>query len=166
MLFPPRAFLHVLSAQYPGVAGNGFERQSNYSEGLLIGYRWYEKAAFMPAFPFGHGLTYGTFVYSGLTVTGRNVSFTIARGTGAGCDTPQLYLSAPTAKSDPTVPVKVLRHFLKVCDATTPVTFTISDSDVSGWDIASASWKIVPGVYGISIGSSSADIRLTATITV
>ena len=47
--------------QYPGVAGGGFVRQANYTEGLLIGYRWYEKNAFKPAFPFGHGLSYGTF---------------------------------------------------------------------------------------------------------
>ena len=154
-------------AQWPGVPGNGFARQSNYSEGLLIGYRWYDKAAFAPAFPFGHGLTYGAFTYSNLAVAGRVVTFNVALTSGAaGCDTPQLYLSSPTAASDPAVPVKVLRHFEKVCEASTNVTFIISDADASVWSVEQARWVLVPGVYGISIGASSADIRLTGTVTV
>ena len=150
---------------YPGVPCPGFERCSNYSEGLLVGYRWYDKKAFAPAFPFGHGLTYGTYAYSNLAISGRDVSFNVAR-TGAGCDTVQLYLSAPTAASDPAVPAKVLRHFEKVCDASAAVSFTITDLDASVWDVATGSWMLVPGVYGISVGSSSADIRLTGSITV
>ena len=133
---------------------------------MLVGYRWYDKHSFAPAFPFGHGLSYGTFTYSGLVVAQRNVTFTVTRATGSGCDTPQLYLSAPTASSDPAVPVKVLKHFLKVCDAVTTVQFTVTDMDVSSWDIASSKWQLVPGVWGISVGSSSADIRLQATITI
>lgn len=87
--------------------GGGFTRQANYSEGLLIGHRWYERAAFAPAFPFGHGLTYGAFAYSNLAVNGRVVSFTVTRTSGAGCDTAQLYLGSPSAATDPTVPLKV-----------------------------------------------------------
>ena len=128
--------------------------------------RWYDKAGFAPAFPFGHGLTYGSFSYTNLAISGRVVSFTVALTAGAGCDTPQLYLSAPTAASDPTVPVKVLRHFQKVCEASTDVSFTISDADASVWSVEQASWVLVPGEYGVSIGASSRDIRLTGTVTV
>lgn len=153
--------------QYPGVPGNGFERQSNYSEGFLIGYRYYEKNGIVPAFPFGHGLTYGAFTYSNLAIAGRVVSFKVTRTSGtAGCDTPQLYLGAPGAASDPTMPLKVMKHFQKVCDAAATLTFTISDSDVSIWDVQAAAWKVVPGSYAVSIGSSSADIRLTGTLVV
>ena len=155
-------------SQWPGVPGNGFTTQSNYTEGLFIGHRWYEMNKFTPAFPFGHGLTYGAFTYSSLTTVGRIVSFTITRSSGdaASCDTPQLYLSSPYAGTDPTIPLKVLRHFQKVCVASTSVSFTISDADASVWDVATGQWVIVPGTYGISIGSSSADIRLTGSVTV
>jgi beta-glucosidase len=150
--------------QYPGVPGNGFTRQANYTEGLLIGYRWYEKAGFVPAFPFAHGLSYGTFSYEPLTVVGRVISFA-ATASGAGCDTPQLYLSAPTAATDPLLPVKVLKNFLKVCSSQA-VSFTVSDADVSIWNVTSSQWEVVRGVYGYSVGSSSADISFTGSITI
>jgi beta-glucosidase len=152
--------------QYPGVPGGGFVRQSNYTEGLLIGYRWYEKNAFLPAFPFGHGLTYGTFSYSNLAIAGRVVSFTVTSTSGSGCDTPQLYLSSPSSTTDPAEPLKVLRYFQKTCTPTTDISFTITDADVSIWNVSSESWQVVPGTYGVSVGSSSADIRLTGTINV
>lgn len=152
--------------QYPGVPGDGFQRQSNYTEGLLIGYRWYEKNSFTPAFPFGHGLTYGAFSYTNLQIAGRLVSFTVTSTSGAGCDTPQLYLSSPTASTDPSEPLKVLRYFQKTCNSTTDLAFTILDSDVSIWNVTAGSWQVVHGVYGVSIGSSSADIRLTGSINV
>ena len=152
--------------QYPGVPGGGFVRQSNYTEGHLIGYRWYEKAKFLPAFPFGHGLTYGAFTYSALAVAGRTVSFDVARTAGAGCDTPQLYLSAPDSATDADVPLKVLKYFQKVCDATATLSFTVADADVSIWDVAAAAWQVVPGTWGVSVGSSSADVRLTGTVSV
>ena len=160
--------MQMTPSQYPGVPGNGFERQSNYTEGLLIGHRWYEKNNFAPAYPFGHGLTYGTFTYSNLAVAGRNISFSIARASGsaAACDTPQLYLSSPGAATDPTLPLKVLKHFQKVCAASATVSFAITDSDVSIWSVAADAWTVVPGIYGVSVGSSSADIRLTGSITV
>ena len=152
--------------QYPGVPGDGFQRQSNYTEGLLIGYRWYEKNSFTPAFPFGHGLTYGAFSYTNLQIAGRLVSFTVTSTSSAGCDTPQLYLSSPTASTDPEEPLKVLRYFQKTCYSTADLAFTILDSDVSIWNVTAGSWQVVHGVYGVSIGSSSADIRLTGSINV
>ena len=152
--------------QYPGVPGGGFTRQSNYTEGALIDYRWYEKNAFAPAFAFGHGLTYGSFAYSALSIAGRTVTFTVARTAGAGCDTPQLYLGAPGAAADPALPLKVLKHFQKVCAATQSVSFEIADSDVSVWNVAAGAWQVVPGAYAVSVGASSADVRLTGTLNV
>lgn len=158
--------LNMTPEQWPGVPGDGFARQSNYTEGLLIGYRGYEKAGIAPAFPFGHGLSYGGgYKYAGLTVAGRVVSFTVS-SSGVGCDTPQLYLSAPTAAADPALPVKVLKHFLKVCAASQTVTFTVADADVSVWNVTAAAWEVVRGTFGLCVGSSSADIRLTGTITI
>ena len=94
------------------------------------------------------------------------MSLTVTRTTGVGCDTPQLYLSAPTAASDPALPLKTMKHFQKACDATTDVEFTVADADVSVWSTADAAFVVVPGVYGVSVGASSADIRLTGQLTV
>ena len=115
---------------------------------------------------FGHGLTYGNFSYSGLKVDGRSLSFTIARTSGTGCDTPQVYISYPDAKTDPAVPAKVLRYFQKTCDASTTVTYEFTDQDVSNWDVAAKKWAVTKGAYAISVGSSSQDIRLTGSMTV
>ena len=158
--------LQMTPQQYPGVSCPGFERCSNYTEGLLIGHRYYERNALTPAFPFGAGLSYGAFAYSALAVAGRVISFTLTRTAGTGCDTPQLYLGSPAAAGDATVPLKVLAGFQKVCGVSATVSYTVSDRAVSTWDVASSSWVIVPGVYAVSIGASSADIRLTGSITI
>lgn len=67
----------------------------------------FSHCAVHPAFPFGFGLSYASFTYSNLRVDGRAVSFSVTRSGTNGCDTPQLYVSYPTAATDPTVPVKV-----------------------------------------------------------
>jgi len=85
---------------------------------------------------------------------------------GAGCDTPQLYLGAPAAATDPTLPVKTLKKFLKVCADTQDVSFTIEDSDVSEWSVAAGAWALVPGKWAVYVGASSADIRLSGFINV
>lgn len=161
---------NMTPSQYPGVPGGGFTRQSNYSEGFLVGYRWYQKNGLAPAFPFGHGLTYGGYAYSNLGVAGRTITFQVSPNAGSlpgSCDTPQLYLSSPRAATDPTVPVKVLKDFLKVCSTgSQTVTFVVSDRAVSEWDVAAEAWVITKGTYGVSVGSSSADIRLTGALIV
>ena len=121
-----------------------------------------------PAFGFGHGLTYGGgMTYAGLKIGGRTVSFSI---TGTGCDTPQVYIGYPTAATDPKVPVKVLRHFQKVCtvagNGPTTVSYTLTDRDVSNWSTASKSFTVTAGSFKVYVGSSSQDIRLTGSVTV
>lgn len=160
--------MHGPPPPHPRFRLRGPPLQANYTEGLLVGYRWYDKHAVAPAFPFGHGLTYGAFSYSGLAVAGRAVSFNVTRTSGATgcCDTPQLYLGFPGASSNPAEPVKVLRAFQKTCDAQQAIVFQVSDADVSRWNATAAQWAVVHGVYSVFVGSSSADIRLTGQMTV
>jgi beta-glucosidase len=153
-------------AQWPGLNSTQFgsgTKEANYSEGQIVGYRWYDKHNVAAAFPFGHGLTYGGFTYSDLTVTGRTISFTV---TGTGCDTPQIYLGYPTATTDVQVPVKVLRGFQKTCEASTTVSYTVTDRDVSNWDIAEKAYTITSGTYTVHVGASSQDVRLTGSLIV
>lgn len=156
----------MTESQYPGVKTATFDLEATYTEGQLSGYRWYDKHGVKPAFPFGHGLSYGAFEFGAVKVSGRTVTFTVSRSQGtSACETPQIYFSYPAAKDDPKVPAKVLRHFQKTCEATTTVTYQVSDADISNWDVEAKVWKLTPGQYIISVGSSSQDIRQTVTTT-
>ena len=120
-------------------------------------------------------MTYGNSSYSALTVRGRTISFQVT--TTGGCDTPQLYISYPSAATDAAVPTKVLRYFKKLCGSAMgsgaaaaasshSLSFTLTDRDVSNWDAVNKQWSVTPGKYGVLVGSSSQDIRLTGTLTV
>jgi beta-glucosidase len=81
------------AAQFPGANG-----QVQYNDGIDVGYRWYQSQAQTPAFPFGFGLSYTTFSYSNLSVTGFNAANTATvtatvtnTGSRAGADVAQLY---------------------------------------------------------------------------
>jgi beta-glucosidase len=144
--------------QYPGYKSKEFKghREVVYSEGQIVGYRWYDRHGVVPAYPFGFGLTYGSFTYSHLHVSGRTVSFTVTRDArGGGCDTPQLYVSFPTAATDPAVPDKVLRYFEKTCEAHTTVTYTLTQRDLSTWDVRRGAWVIVSGTFGVHVMSAA-----------
>ena len=108
-----------------------------------------------PAYPFGFGLSYGTFAYSDLAVKGRAVSFTVERTFGYGCDTPQLYVSYPGAAADPAKPNKVLRYFEKTCEVKTAVSYTLTDRDVSQWDITLKKWVVTKGTFGVYVAQAS-----------
>jgi beta-glucosidase len=139
--------------QYPGVQRRelGMHREATYTEGQIVGYRWYDRHDVQPAFPFGFGLSYAAFTYSNLRVEGRTVAFWVHRTGASGCDTPQLYVSYPTAAEDHTVPVKVLRYFRKTCAAATEVTYTLSARDLSTWDVERGAWVQLTGVFGIHV---------------
>ena len=148
--------------QWPGIPSPDFpgHREVVYSEGQLSGYRWYDAHNATPAFPFGFGLTYGVFAYSDLSVADRAVTFT-ATGSG-GCDTPQLYVSFPDAGSDrgsgPATPSKVLRYFQKTCQPQAVITYTLTDRDLSTWDVQRKEWVLARGTFGIHVAGSAQEM--------
>jgi beta-glucosidase len=148
-------------AQYPGI-----NDQSEYSEQLLVGYRWYDAKNQNPLFPFGHGLSYTTFEYSAIAVHARTVQVYVQNtGSMAGVETVQLYLGYPPSAGEPP---KVLRRVKKV--ALTPnqklhVEFTLADKDLSIWDVRSNNWMVVKGEFTAYVGASSRDIKQTITFT-
>ena len=150
-------------AQYPGVNGH-----ATYSEGLLVGYRWFDAQAKTPLFCFGHGLSYTTFAYSNLSTTptagGATVSFTLTNTGGrAGSEVAQVYVGFPAAAGEPPKQLKGYQKVFVAAGQSVPVTLTLDRRAFSYWD-AGSGWTVLPDTYQILVGSSSCDIRLQGTV--
>lgn len=154
--------------QYPAI-----DKTYTYSEKLLMGYRWYDANEVEPLFPFGFGLSYTTYAYSGLTVSPQapsgsvDVSFDIANTGGRfGAEAAQVYVTYPASAGEPP---RQLRGFTKVrvnAGAKTRATVTLSKRDLSIWDATRHGWNVPGGTYTISVGGSSANLPLTGTVAV
>ena len=143
-----------------------------YSEGLLVGYRWYAAhPEVVPAYAFGTGLTYaGRFAYSDLKLDAKRktISCTVTNnGTRgfAGRETAQLYLRFPPSAGEPPQQLKGWDKLpsLQPGEATT-ATFLLEARSFSIWDVDAHAWQLVTGEFGVMVGAASDDIRLTATL--
>jgi beta-glucosidase len=131
--------------------------------------RWYCRYAsnpsVKPAFPFGHGLSFTTFAYSALKVSGRSISFTVENSGGvAGAEVPQAYIEFPASAEEPPKQLKGFSKVMLAAGESTTVTFELDDRSFSIWDVSTHAWTVVPGSFGVHIGSSSDDIRLTGSV--
>ncbi|MEO6469897.1 MAG: fibronectin type III-like domain-contianing protein, partial [Acidimicrobiia bacterium] len=157
--FPVRVEDAPSHATYPGADGH-----VEYADGLLMGYRGYDRAGTEPRFCFGHGLAYTTFEYGPVTVAGRTVRVDVTNtGARRGSEVVQVYVHDPAAP--PTRPQQELRRFAKVAidpGATETVTFELDDRCFSAW---ADGWTTGNGPFDVRVGRSSRDIRGTAPIT-
>ena len=139
-----------------------------YREGLYVGYRYYDTAGVPTAFPFGYGLSYTSFAYSDLKADENGVSLTVTNtGSCAGAEVVQLYVAKPDAKIFR--PVKELKGFAKVflkAGESKTVTIPLDDKAFRYWNVATDRWEVEGGSYQLLVGASSADIRLSAAVTV
>ncbi len=145
-----------------------------YLDDIWVGYRHFATRGVKPAYPFGYGLTYTQFGYSGLKLAGSGggstfeVSLTVTNtGKAAGREVVQLYLTAPgTIASKPAIELKgfAKTKTLKPGESQL-VTFTLTPRDFTSFDETSLSWIAEAGTYTVKVGASSEDIRQTATIT-
>jgi beta-glucosidase len=147
----------------------------NYKEGIFVGYRWYESKNIEPLYPFGFGLSYTTFNYSGMksspvinkagTVT---VEFELKNtGKKIGAEVAQLYVQPikPTVER----PLKELKAFTKVelkAGESKIVKLKLKSSDFAYWDVKSHAWKIDAGSYNLLLGSASNNIKQTTKVTI
>jgi beta-glucosidase len=142
-----------------------------FSEGIAVGYRWYDQQRIEPLFPFGHGLSYTHFEYSGLEVKraedGFEVTFTV-RNTGAreGVDVPQAYVGPVGNPPVPMAPRSLVgfRRIELAPGRAAGVTFHIDPRQLSYWSAATHGWVAASGNRPVYIGASSRDIRLQGTI--
>ena len=147
-------------SQFPGVNG-----QVHYSEGLDVGYRWYDANDVTPLFPFGYGLSYTTFSFSHLTVSpgpatslGRvRVSATVTNtGSRAGSEVAQLYVGDPAAAGEPPRQLKGFATVSLAPGRSARVHFTLTGQDLSYYDTSAQSWVEPDGAYQVYVGDSSA----------
>jgi len=159
--------------QYPGILREGVKIDGmdvydvDYTEGIYVGYRWYEKQQVKPLFAFGHGLSYTTFEYGDAKVKGNKVKVSVKNtGSVAGGEVVQLYVASKESAVDR--PRKELKAFKKVFlnpGQSTTVEFALDDDAFSYFDAAAHKWVAEKGKYDILIGSASDDIRASAEIT-
>jgi beta-glucosidase len=148
--------------------------KTTFSEGVNVGYRWFDKEKIDPLFPFGHGLSYTTFAYSGLKVEkapdgGLNVSVTIRNtGTAASDEVPQVYLGAPSVIPEGVnFPVRALAGFYRThLDAGESKTLVIrvAPRQLQYWSTKEGKWVTVTGKRTLSVGASSRDLRVEQSI--
>ena len=136
----------------------------HYTEGLKVGYKWYDAENKPVLFPFGFGLSYTTYEYSHLKVEGGKepaVSFTLKNtGERAGAEVAQVYVALPAAAGEPP---KRLAAFSKVQlnpGESREVSLPINPRELSIYDESTNSWKQLPGGYTFMVGGSSKDLPL------
>lgn len=145
-----------------------------YDEDIFIGYRWFDKKNIPVVYPFGHGLSYTTFKYSGMKVENKlahsgELKVTVRiKNTGkvAGKEVAQLYISDLDGAADDR-PVKELKGFSKIelqPGETREATFTLTRDDFAIWDVAADNWKIKTGKFEIKVGPSSQALDLKKVI--
>ena len=146
----------------------------DYAEGIYVGYRYFDTKNVEPLFPFGFGLSYTTFEYSGLKVSPGKVSGEQPvevrlkvknAGSRAGAEVVELYVHDGHSKIDR--PVRELKGFrrveLKPGEEQT-VRFTLDRAALSYWSPGKKAWVAEPGRFDIQVGASSRDIRLRAPL--
>lgn len=158
-------------ASHPERSSSGVNGKTVYSEGLMIGYRWFDRQGIEPLFPFGYGLCYTRFDYQALVVRGAadgglDVAFTL-RNLGAvpGDEVPQIYLTAPgTPPGNAQFAPRALVAFDRVSLAagqSKRVVLHIPPRRLEYWSEADHRWQRPAGARSILVGGSSRDIRLT-----
>ncbi len=162
------------SPAHPERSAKGVDGKTTFSEGVLVGYRWFDDQKIEPLFPFGFGLSYTSFALSELKVTagadgGARVSVHVKNtGSVAGDEVPQVYLDAPGDKPHGVqFAPKTLVAFDRITlqpDEERDVTLDIAPRAFEYWSIDKKAWVKPAGSRTLRAGSSSRDLPLTVAV--
>ncbi len=159
---------------HPERSAKGVDGKTTFSEGVLVGYRWFDSQKIQPLFAFGHGLSYTRFAYSDLKATrspdgGATLSFRVRNaGEAPGDEVPQVYLEAPKERP---AGVQFAQRTLVAFDRLTlkpgeskEVTLRIGLRQFQYWSTSANQWVLPPGARTLKVGPSSRDLRLEGVI--
>jgi beta-glucosidase len=159
--------------QGTGAVNGPAHMQSKYSvtydEGAKVGYKWYEAENKQPLFPFGYGLSYTTYSYSGLKTDSaqKAVTFTVKNtGKRAGTEIAQVYATLPEAAGEQYKRLVGWQRVSLEPGESKTVTVTIDPLILSIFDEQKNGWQLLPGEYKVAAGSSSAETPLHGTLEV
>jgi beta-glucosidase len=155
-------------AQWPGQSGT-----VQYTEGIDVGYRWYDAHSLTPLFPFGYGLSYTSFSFSNLRVSAlpqggaATVTATVTNtGSVAGADVAQLYVTDPATAGQPPRQLEGFARVSLAPGASQQVSFPLSQTSLRYWNPTANAWATATGSYGIKVGDSDANLPLSGTLAV
>jgi beta-glucosidase len=138
-----------------------------YTEGARVGYKWFESTNKQPLFPFGFGLSYTTYAYSGLTVddAAHTVHFSV-RNTGSreGTEIAQVYVALPAAAKEDYKRLAAWQRITLKPGESKDVTLTLNQLALSVFNTDSNGWQLLSGEYKVTAGPSSSDTPLKATL--
>jgi beta-glucosidase len=148
--------------QYPGKDG-----KAHYTEGLKVGYRWFDSQGIEPLFPFGYGLSYTTFAYSGLKAKAKRnratVSFNLKNTGGrTGAEVAQVYIGFPKWTGEPPRQLKGFQKVELESGASKRVTVALDRRAFSYW--GAKGWRVGRGCYTIEVGGSSRSLPLKTAV--
>ena len=158
---------------HPERSAKGVDGKTTYSEGIDVGYRWFDKQKIEPLFPFGYGLSYGCFSYSNLRVTeaadhGWDIAIRVENtGKMGGDEVPQVYLDAPGQRPDGVqFALRTLAAFDRItlgAGEAKEVTMHVPARSMEYWSVAENRW-VRSDARRVWVGASSRDLRLSANI--
>ena len=138
---------------------------ADYTEGARFGYKWFDSEHKEPLFAFGHGLSYTTYGYSGLTASGKTVSFTVKNTGGrAGEEIAEVYAQLPTAAGENFRRLVGWQRVELAAGESKTVSVAIDPMYLSVWDTGADAWRLLGGSYKISVGGSSRELPLAAAM--
>ena len=160
----------------PGSPFGGPQCTTTYTEGIYVGYRWYDQQHLTPLYPFGYGLSYTRFAYSGLHWApardgGLDVTFRVTNtGAATGDEVPQVYLGAPASPpADVPFADRALAAYGRITlrpGQTQQVELHVPLRQLQYWDTPSGRWVTATGPRPLYVASNERAPQLTTTITV
>ena len=143
----------------------------SYDEGLRVGYKWYDSENKPVLFPFGYGLSYTTYSYSGLKVNAgkdaTTVTFTVKNtGARAGAEISEVYAALPPSAEEPPQRLVGWTKLHLNPGESRQASVTVDNRYLSIFDESIDAWKLVPGTYTFMVGGSSEDLPLVEKVTV
>jgi beta-glucosidase len=139
----------------------------DYSEKLEVGYKWFDARDKQALFAFGHGLSYTSFAYSDIKATADGVTFTLRNvGKRAGTEIAQIYAGLPAAASEPPRRLVGWEKVTLAPGETKTLTVKIDRQFLTIFNESKDGWELIPGDYKFSVGGSSANTTLSATVAI